>query len=203
MNQEVKGSVSDVREAKLTSGDTNRVVLLETAEGKRIAVDLGPASQLANVEIKKGSPLTVKGDIVSVKTKPVVMARTIGINGQEMQVNRQAPGNQSQAKGQQQPKQFQGQIAQIREVKVKNFEQPHQVALLKTDQNKQIYVDLGPKDQLQDLQLSQGATVKVSGSPMKVKGHAILAASQLQANGKTIQIERQRTGQQTGQQQTM
>jgi len=176
------------------ASETNTVVLLETEQGDMIAVDLGRTAELEDVKIKQGLPLTVRGSIVDIQGKPHFLASTIRIGGVDRKVQRDSPQRGAQATGAKatSDKRFSGEIVQMRQVNLKRMDEQHTVAILRTQEGRQLYVDLGPSDALGEAALSKGDRISVIGSGMRTRdGHAVLLANHLTTGGKTFFIERE------------
>jgi hypothetical protein len=178
----------------------NKVVMLETQDGQRLIVDLGSTKDAQRMNIQSGDQISVRGEIVRIGDRPVLMARQVQAQGQTMQVQRQQQGMTRQ-----QAKQVTGQIKRMKEVNFRGTDQTNQVVLLETQQGRQLAVDLGNVQNLQDFNLQQGTQIQVQGKPVRIGDRMVLLANQLEANGQTMRIShpqpQQRSQQRTSQSQ--
>lgn len=189
--QKLSGKVKQSRQVRVGTSkgeDVNRIVLLETSKGKTVAVDLGSESKLKDVQVKRGTPVTVTGSVVNVDGRPVFLAQQAEIGGKSMQASRGAPDQSRRPKVQS----FSGTINQLRDVGVKGTDTDHKVAVLQADKKgRKLLVDLGPKDQLSKLKLGKGDEVRVQGIAMNLNQRRVLVAQTVAKDGKSTQIQRE------------
>ena len=178
----------------------NMVVMLETQDGQRVIVDLGPSKNLQDVNIQQGDQISARGQLVRIGDRPVLLAEQVRAQGQNRQVQRQ------QQAMMQQTKQMTGQIKRMKEVHFRGTQQTNQVVLLETQQGRQLAVDLGSTQNLQDLNLQEGAQIQVKGEPVRIGDRIVLLANRLKVNGQTVRIsqqqQQQRSKRQTSQPQS-
>ena len=111
--------------------------------------------------------------------------------------SRQSKGRssaQQQRQKQSQPprRSISGQVVRTKKVGVRGAPVENLVVLLRTENDKKAIVDLGPVKGLKSMQIASGDQLKASGRLVSVEGKKILMAHQLQKNGRTAQIQRQR-----------
>jgi hypothetical protein len=83
-----------------------------------------------------------------------------------------------------------GEILRLKKVEIKGRDQAHLVALLRTRRDRRGIVDLGPVEQLEDLQLRQGDRIEVRGQPIKVKDRGVLMAEAVRKSERRTGVER-------------
>ena len=183
-SMELKGKIVDQQDVKLGGNVqlANKVVLFETDDGRRIAADLGPSEELKDAGIAAGTEAELDGVVTSIRGKPVFMAREATINGRQHTINRQPITLKSRHE-------IDGEIVKMKDVRVKGQDQPHKVAILKTANGKQLYADLGPADNLDDLALLEGKKVMVKGYAYDANGRPVLLASQIESDGKKVSVK--------------
>jgi hypothetical protein len=74
----------------------------------------------------------------------------------------------------------------------------HQVAQIRTREGTTLFVDLGPSDQVQDLNLSQNASIFVQGQLTNVSGKRVIMAQRVGKVSQLTQINRSQDGQTYG-----
>ncbi|MCS6304147.1 MAG: BON domain-containing protein [Nitrospira sp.] len=74
--------------------DTDRRASFDT-EGRTI-VDLGPARQWRDLEIRKGDRLIARGPIGRVGNRPIILAKQVQTNGQLLKIQRESSEQQSE-----------------------------------------------------------------------------------------------------------
>lgn len=184
--QRVEGKVREVQRVRLKdSKRLNTVVLLETTQGKRIVVDLADSAQHKGMKVQKGASLQVEGTVVNMRGTPVLIASRVTADGKSAELKRDKPSQQRRPK----VKQVSGKIEKIREVGVKGADAKHQVAVVQVGQRK-LYADLGPKDQLEQLDLKAGTQVRLKGVAVRMKGRTILLAQNIRANDRSVDVQR-------------
>lgn len=87
------GQVDGVRTID-SRGQKNRLVSLSTDAGKRMLVDLGPASQL-DADLSQGDKVTISGPMAKVKDQKVVLAQLLTHNGEEFEIDRRQQSDSS------------------------------------------------------------------------------------------------------------
>jgi sporulation protein YlmC with PRC-barrel domain/nitrate reductase NapAB chaperone NapD len=187
--QQVSGQVQRTKNVEVRTLDPkgkaqqNRVVLLQTDQGRRIVVDLGPAQALQGVSLQQGAQLDASGQWIRIGDRPVLWANQVTVDGKSMQIKRPQ---------QEQSRQITGQILRSKQVDIKGTDFTNQVVLLQTDQGRQLVADLGPMTNLRGLRLQPGAEIEVRGRPGRVGDQLVLMADQVSAGGKTVSIHRER-----------
>lgn len=87
---------------------------------------------------------------------------------------------------------LQGRVVDIRTVQIANTGETHLVAKIETDRGV-AKVDLGPQEDLSELNLQKGKYLKVFGFDGKINDNFILLADRLQVDGKRVNIDREDT----------
>lgn len=105
-------------------------------------------------------------------------------------------------RGPRREQQLTGRVLNTREVSFRQGAPDHMVVFVETNDGVGRIVDLGPVDQLQNVQIEEGAEISVRGETFMSGDRRILAASQAQIGDETINIgQRGQTRQQSGAQQ--
>ena len=109
--QKLTGRILQHKDVQIQgTGESNKVVLLKTEDGKAFVVDLGPNKNLQQVAVHRGTPIEVQGTLTRVGDRLVVMAKNLDIGEQKLDIRREQ-GQQQQGQ-QQQGQQQQGQQQQ-------------------------------------------------------------------------------------------
>lgn len=168
-----QGTVESSKQVQ-TPQHKHLVVRLKDAQQNRdVAVDLGPAGQIS-APPEQGEMISVAGPLVKIGDRPIVMAQQIVMDGETRQIDRS-------------PRRYEGEITSLTTTRVRG--EVHQLAKIRTAQKKSLMVDLGRKDQLQ-IAVSEGDSVQVSGTPVRVQDRRVLLANKLTRNGETTEISR-------------
>jgi hypothetical protein len=170
----ISGQVTNKKNVAVR-GVTHVVVQVKQQDGKHIAADLGPQSGLKNVNVAKDSQITAQGLLTKAGDKPVLLARSITIDGSSHQLDRQ-------------PRKFEGTVVSTRQIPVRG--QQHTLVVMKTEAGKQRLVDLGRSDRLQELDLRKNAQISVRGVPLKVNDRPLVMAHSVESDGTSVSIDR-------------
>ncbi|MGE0538143.1 MAG: hypothetical protein AB7O68_24490 [Pirellulales bacterium] len=171
---DVSGKITAVKQVKVR-GVPHTVARIQQDDGKTIAVDLGPAEGVKSLKLDSGTQVKARGALTKAGEKPVLLARSLTVDGNAHQLDRQA-------------REFQGTIVDTRKSKVHGREVT--LLVLKTDAGKQRLVDLGPSSRLQQLKLQKDTKVTVRGVPLKDKDRPVVMAQSIEADGSSVQIDR-------------
>lgn len=83
-----------------------------------------------------------------------------------------------------------GEILELREVRLLGQEQPHLLARVDVQGREVVQADLGRRDQLARLNLTEGDSVTLVGVPAQLDERPILVATRVEAKQDSVQIDR-------------
>ena len=181
--QTVSGQIQKTKLVKVRGGKQHVVVAIQP-EGQQpqkvqmLIADLGNAEDLKDLNPKLGEKITVKGPKAQVGKQSIILAKSIELNGQTKQVNRN-------------PRSITGNVLSTHKTKVRGRE--HLLAMVdakQKDKTQKIAVDLGPADRLK-MDVKKGSSLTFSGFPVKVKDKALVVAQSVQQGDQFVQINRQ------------
>ena len=90
------------------------------------------------------------------------------------------------------PRKVSGEITNLKEIPLSREKAPHTVGKIKTDRGTTAKVDFGAAEQIKDLNLKEGGRVEVEGRRGRINDKAMLLATKITAEGKTVQVNRPR-----------
>lgn len=185
--KQVSGEIERLKKVAVRGkGEEHLAALLTTTQGRRVVVDLGPAKQFRDVELRTGDWIAARGPVVRVNDRRVIFARDINVDGEIIRVDRAMPAQHARRA----PKAVSGKIAIIKELKVKGGDQLHQVVRILTKDGKQVVADLGKKAALTGINLEYGQEISVEGPMARLSGKPLILAQTVTTQGKTARIER-------------
>lgn len=157
----ITGTVKDVRNVNVRD-QKNLVVRIQSEKSKNrmSIIDLGNAEQFNDVKIEQGTTLTAKGAMTRVGDKRVLLADSVNVNNNEIEIER------SDSK-------VSGEIVDKRNAKFQGNERLFLV--VKTDNDKKCLVDCGPSTKLGS-ELSKGDTITCHGCMAHVNDRPVLMA---------------------------
>ncbi len=172
--QQMTGTVKQTK--KVSVRDTQHLVARVDSQGTMSLVDLGPASDMNDVQLSNGDEVSFAGPKVKVGDKQVIVADWVqaGKDAKKMRINRTAST-------------IKGEVADTKKVSVRDNQ--HLLVILDTDNGKKVLCDCGPAKQL-DSQLQRGDRVTISGVPAKANDRKLLMAESIKHNGNEMQIDR-------------
>ncbi|MHC1762776.1 MAG: hypothetical protein AB9869_00510 [Verrucomicrobiia bacterium] len=207
MNQEqrpmrvLRGTVESVREAqwRSSSGQTDQrcIVHLTMENGRTTYVDVGSKSMLQDLDLSSGDWVHLRGRFADVGGREVFLADRIQVNGQSHSIQRSGNQGQQMAQGsrtsQSQTRTVQGRIDGFRHIYLRPQQgqrQQHSLAKLQLQDGRSLIVNLGPKRDLDDLQLEKGDRITLRGGQGTIDGRSVFFADQVRTGDRTVQIKR-------------
>lgn len=110
-SQQLSGEILRTKQVELkNTGQEHLVVLVETNEGRRRIVDLGPARNLKDLDLSRGDRISVRGQAArAAGNVPIVLGQEVKAGGQQITIQRQPPKQEATLpKPDQEKKQDQG-----------------------------------------------------------------------------------------------
>lgn len=206
----------DNRTVPVILGNPDRLGRLDLQQGDSIRV-VGQRTQFGQLSALKAREIRANNQRVMIRSRGDAMqgrTQQNQFNGsaewqfdqqgrqQQMQQGRgqqMQRGGQSMMQGggqmrQQQARMVQtsGTIEDVRQVKLSGQDQNHLVAAISTDAGQTRIVDLGPRNQLRNLQLETGDQIQVIGTRGTINSKQVLMADQVRSNGQSARIRRTR-----------
>lgn len=155
---------------------------VQTDDGRTARVDLGPRSQVRRADLQRGDHVTLTGCRGSINGEGTFITQHIrGQGGTTTSIRRDSPKLQR----------IEGRLTGTRTVRFQELDQPHVIALVQPDRRETpVLVDLGPRSQVEQLELQEGDDVTVMAAPGTIqRQRAMFAESVRNRDGKTITIE--------------
>lgn len=200
------GTVNILRLKKvpIRNSDLNHsVALVRTDDGHQGVIDLGPADDLQELQLKSGQQIDVRGKSVRVGDRHVLMASRITSQGDALQIDRsQQPRERTRRvvmrsdlrdKSQQRQSRraaVRGKVEQTKRVEVRDLGVDHLVVLVRTDNGKVRIVDLGPVDNLNRVRFARGDTIVADGNVVAVGDRQVLMARRVGSEDQQQDIQR-------------
>lgn len=179
--QTLTGRVQKTKLVKVRDGKQHVIVAIQPQGGQQnqsVVVDLGEANKIQNLNPKLGDTITVKGPRATVGKQNVVLARSVNLNGQTKQINRN-------------PRTITAKVTDVH--RTKNRGQENLLAMVESTESgkkQKIAVDLGPADRL-NIDVKKGSTLTFSGFPVKANDKLLIMAQSVEKNDQLVQINRQ------------
>ena len=115
---------------------------------------------------------------------------------QQGQQGQQQQGQQQQQQGQQrrahQDRVVRGEIADLRHFELEGHPEKHTLVKIRFQDGRTQIVDLGPRDDLSDLDLTKGDRITVRAHEGRVLGHDVLIGDRLAVDGESLRIRHHR-----------
>lgn len=184
--RDISGGGRVLRTKKVAVGDTDiehLVALLKTRGGNRRIVDLGPTSSFRDAPVHSGDMLSVRGRVVSVGDRQVLMANQATVNGKSIDIERKMSGREAGRRLSEK-----GKIFETRTMRERQSGVDHIVAVVETRSGKHLVV-LGPASRLRDIKFVRGDSVAVTGRVIDAGGKQLWIADQVQIRGQTVSLD--------------
>lgn len=184
----------DVRPA----GDKMVAVLLDTGDGQRQIVDLGPALNWKNTPLHVGDQIAVRGPIVTLGDTRVLVATEGRVASGVVYIARVAPAAtavevvSAPAGYPIAPEvlKFDARIESLKTAALRGLPETHTVAEMLNRRGEVIVVDLGPPAALWRADLKPQEWIQVEGQQMSVNNRPVILAVQINKNGVPFLIDR-------------
>jgi hypothetical protein len=176
----VEGEIQDLKTIRLMGMKQPLVIArLETEEGRRAKVALGQKNRLRKLHLSDGDAINVRGFRGTINKKGMLLARTVMKDGQSVDVKPPRARKMDYMKGE---------IQDLRTTTFRGRDGDYLVAKVKTDEGKTATVNMGRKNKLNKLNLSEGDTVHVLGRPGKMNDREAVIAARIHANETTVNV---------------
>lgn len=210
----LSGTIEATKTARLEGMPrAHTVAKIRKDNGDIAFADFGPAD-LNQVQLQEGDKVEASGRIMIINDRPVLFANRLetdegAVNiqrgrgmGQGMQATRQGRGQgRGMMQRQQQPqeprmqsaaygdqREIEGRITSKEQLKIGNS-QPYTLVKVRTSRGEEHLVNLGPQQQLRDLNIEQGDTITVKARGIQLLGETMYIADEIEADGRTKQIQ--------------
>jgi antitoxin component of MazEF toxin-antitoxin module len=188
----VRGEIQKLRTMNL-DGQQALVATLQTDQGDSQRVCLKPKDQVSQLDLQQGDRITAEGRRDRVNDRRVVMARSVTIDGQTVNL-RSEQGSQFGRK--QGSRSIRGEIVSKRTTTLDDRDGRFVLARVHTDEGETKTVNLGSEQELKQLGLQSGDRITVQGHRAKPRDEADFVARQISAGDQTVRVgQAQSTGQ--------
>ncbi len=182
-NVHIEGKVRDMMTHRLAGmGEDHQFARVETESGRTAKVDLGPKSQVSELNLKDGDKITVTGTRGTINDRGVLMAAKVEKGDQSVTLKWPHDRNFTRVRGE---------ILRTRTSKFRNRDGEHVVAQMRLRSGRTADVILGPKSQLSDVDLEEGSRLSLLVHPGRLNGNSAFVADAIRCGDQTIQIERE------------
>ncbi|WP_417392358.1 hypothetical protein [Gimesia sp.] len=178
---QLTGKIKNLQEKNMTSSDqTQMVAKLKTDEGKTLRVCLGAKEKVSQLDLGKGDEINVRGIRARINDDSAVMAQFVSFNGETIQ--NELPQRQGLRK-------FQGTIEKTRKTSFRGRDGKFLVvdlALKGKDETRR--VNLGPASEFEDVDISEGTSVKLLAREGRINDQDALIAQLIRVDGQSIDV---------------
>ena len=205
----VTGKLQDVRTVNVTGDGRHVLAKLLTKSGKTIVVDLGRPQDLAGRKFRRGQEISALGRGGRINGKPLIVADRIRDNSKrdplltivrivrmptvsvvpqqpdgapQQTTDRQRQQRAQQASGSSPPSHrhvISGKLLETREITLKGQSGKHVLARVETPQGRHVLVNLGKREGLRDVKLSNGELIAATGAFARINGRPVLFADHI------------------------
>lgn len=180
----VSGTIQDLKEISLAGVEQkHRIARVKTKEGRVARVDLGPAENLRRLDLQNGDQITVHGRKGTINEKGMLMAERIEASGRTITVSRPFDRNVYS---------YSGKILSTKTASFQTQGVPDQVfARVQLDRGVTTVVNLGPKDQLSNIDVKglEGKQISFLAHRATIGNRAALVADEFRVDDQTVRID--------------
>jgi hypothetical protein len=208
-----KGTIRGTQTTSFEGFDQDHVVaLVKLDRGPTLEVDLGPKEKVRNLDINmnRGTEIQFKARAGRIDGKPALIATRVNPDQAEryqvsMQRGHFSRGDQRDwrqrgDRGQQRTQQGQrdgrskfvrteGQIQEMNKRQIEDSS--HVFATIKSKQGQSTTIDLGPKQKVSDLNLSQDDEIHVVGRKARLRDQQVIRAGAISHDGRWHELQRE------------
>lgn len=181
----VHGKIKELRQEDL-SGLKDSCMLAriqQSKDGRTARVCLGPKGQISKLNLQEGDKVTVQGTKGHINKRPMLFARKLESDGQQISISMHKAHDRSL-------KRMQAEIRNTRTAKFRGFDEPHIVAEVSLRSGQKEMVNLGPKSKVDQLDLEQGDQIFLMARQGRINGEPAMIAERIRFQDKTIQLPR-------------
>jgi len=173
------------------------VALIDTGDGRRQIVDLGPTVAFKETPVYTGDQIAVRGLQATLGKLDVVLAMQANLSGAEVFIKRAAPTAVVAAVAvptgypvTEQVLKLEGRVEHLRNSRLRGSTAEHLIAEMVTRGGRGVIVDMGPPSQLWRADIKQGEWMTIRGQEMNVNNRPVLLALEINKNGIPHLIDR-------------
>jgi hypothetical protein len=170
----LSGDIQSLNEVR-TGGSRHVVAIIDGSQGNQQRVDLGPVSQLAGLDLRRGDRITVLGPAANVGGGTIVMADEVQANGRTERIDRSTAH-------------VRGTLESIRYADARGIQ--HALGMVESQDGRRVWIDFGPAQNLNELILEPGRSLSASGPIVRVDGKPVLMAQTVRHRDVTASIDR-------------
>ncbi len=179
--EKVDGSIVELKDVELAGFDEKHVVArIKNRENMVAKVDLGPKSRISDLDIKKGQSVSVWGKRGTINEKYMLMAYWINVDGNRVSIKRPKDMNL---------KRYTGKILKLKKTAFGERTGNQVMARVELDKGIKTIVNLGPENQLGNLNVQSGKEFSMLARPVFINGQKALVAEQVMMGDKTATID--------------
>jgi len=179
--EKVDGTITEMKDVKLAGFDEKHVIArIKNRENMVAKVDLGPKGRISDLDIQKGQSVSVWGKRGTINEKYMLMAYWINVDGNRVSIKRPKDMNL---------KRYTGKILKLKKTAFGEKTGNHVMARVELDQGMKTIVNLGPENQLGNLNVQSGKEFSMLARPVIVNGKKALVAEQVMMGDKTATID--------------
>lgn len=179
----VQGRIQSVKDFNLIGIDQPRsVARVQTDDGQRVAVLLGPARQVDQFDLGRGDNVTLRVRPGSIDNQKVLVADRIRVGDRTHRIDQQKI---------ERLKRISGEVVDVKKTALNNRDGQQQEHLLAKVRNEDGYVQVvtfGPASQRAEQRLSEGEKICVLASPTTINGNHLYVARKLSHDGESTSL---------------
>jgi len=172
------------------------VALLDTGDGTRQIVELGPTINFRSAPVYTGEQIAIRGERATLGNVDVLVATHAEIAGKKILIHREVPAALAAVAEPagypvaEQVLKLEGRVAHLRTSRLRGSRQEHVIAEVVNRGGRAIVVDLGAPSQIWRADVKQGEWITIRGQEFNVNNRPAFLALEITKNGIPYLIDR-------------
>ncbi len=176
-----QGTIQKLESKRLVGmRDRHAIATIQTYDGQTVQVDLGPRNQITDLNLSQGDQVTISGTLGMLNDRPIVIATEIQTQDDMVQIQREQPRHYIR---------IAGEVLDTQNVSFQGVDEQHTVAAIELPSGQTALIDLGPTNEVQNLNIQSGQRIAVLGTPVRIDGQRALQAHQVRAQNQIARIQ--------------
>ena len=202
-HQIIRGTIDSVSPATWATENSHDaqhcVVRVQLDDGRIEFIDLGSRARMRQVDLAPGDEIQLEGRPTYSDGRRIFIPEHLEVNGETYQFHQgqYAQNNEGSSSSRAGTRTLQGRIQGFRHVYLHQPDgqrEQHSLVKLQLRDGRTVVADLGPRTDLEDLDLQKGDRISITGRQGTVNGQSAFLANRLRVGDETIQIARANPG---------
>jgi hypothetical protein len=184
--QNIQGKITQMKQVTLPG--QNRpwcAALVQTKDGQKYLVNLGPKNKLEELDLEKGTQVSIRGPVCRCDGEYLMLGERIRANGHTYEANEEGETTQPATR------EIAGTVQTTRMMQPPGAKNRWRMVQIKDKDGQEFFVNLGPEEETEHLELNKGQRVTINGDCVEFHGKEFCLAKRIRANGQSFRVNEQ------------